>query len=92
MGLLRGPADGERPARPHHVLSRVFKDIFPRYKTMRGSYVERKAGWDCHGLPVEIEVEQKLGITKRRRSSATASRSSTKCRESVFEYLEEWNG
>ena len=46
----------------HHVLARVFKDIYPRFKTMRGYYVERKGGWDCHGLPVEIAVEQKLGI------------------------------
>ena len=51
-------------ARPgvHHVLSRVFKDLFPRYKTMRGYRVPRKAGWDTHGLPVELEVERELGL------------------------------
>ena len=66
MGLLRGPADGQRAARrAHHVLSRVFKDIFPRFKTMRGHLVERKGGWDCHGLPVEIAVEKQLGITSK---------------------------
>lgn len=43
------------------MLARVFKDIYPRYKTMQGHYVERKGGWDCHGLPVEITVEQELG-------------------------------
>ena len=50
------------PPGTHHVLSRVFKDIFPRYRTMRGHYVERKGGWDCHGLPVELAVEAELGI------------------------------
>src|SRR3979490_2316673 len=55
------PASGRR--RAHPVLSRVFKDIFPRYKTMCGYSVERKGGWDCHGLPVEIEVEKQLGFT-----------------------------
>ena len=47
------------------MLARVFKDIFPRYQTMRGHYVERKGGWDCHGLPVEIAVEQKLGFNSK---------------------------
>ena len=59
----RRPPTG-RPA-SHHVLSRVFKDIFPRYKTMCGFYVERKGGWDCHGLPVELAVEAELGITSK---------------------------
>jgi len=50
--------------RPHfgHLLPRIYKDLFPRYKTMRGYFVPRKAGWDCHGLPVELEVERELGI------------------------------
>ena len=47
----------------HHALSRAFKDLIPRYKTMQGYRVERKAGWDTHGLPVEIEVEKRLGFT-----------------------------
>ena len=65
LRLLRGPADRQRPPGAHHVLARVFKDIFPRYKTMRGHYVERKGGWDCHGLPVEIAVEKELGSTRK---------------------------
>ena len=47
----------------HHVEARVFKDVFPRFKTMQGCHVVRKAGWDCHGLPVEIAVEKELGFT-----------------------------
>src|ERR1700712_5049554 len=54
------PANGRPGA--HHVLARVFKDIYPRYRTMTGYRVPRKAGWDCHGLPVELEVETQLGI------------------------------
>src|SRR3954469_18472879 len=58
------PTENGRPG-AHHVLARVFKDIFPRYRTMRGYSVERKGGWDCHGLPVEIAVEQQLGINTK---------------------------
>ena len=60
--FYEGPPTANGRPGAHHVLARVFKDIFPRYKTMRGHYVERKGGWDCHGLPVEIAVEQKLGF------------------------------
>ena len=66
--FYEGPPTANGPPGSHHVLSRVFKDIYPRFQTMRGYRVERKGGWDCHGLPVEIAVEQKLGITTRRRS------------------------
>ena len=66
------PGSSTRGRRPptacpgsHHVLARVFKDIFPRFQTMRGKYVERKGGWDCHGLPVEIAVEKELGISTK---------------------------
>ena len=55
--FYEGPPTANGPPGSHHVLSRVFKDIYPRYKTMRGYRVERKGGWDCHGLPVEIAVE-----------------------------------
>src|SRR5262245_16107348 len=54
------PTANGRPG-SHHVLSRVFKDIYPRYRTMTGHLVPRKAGWDCHGLPVELEIEKELG-------------------------------
>src|SRR5215211_4696119 len=60
--FYEGPPTANGRPGSHHVLARVFKDIFPRFQTMRGRYVERKGGWDCHGLPVEIAVEQKLGF------------------------------
>src|SRR5919199_2357460 len=63
--FYEGPPTANGPPGAHHVLSRVFKDIFPRYKTMRGHHVERKGGWDCHGLPVEIAVERQLGFTQK---------------------------
>ena len=85
------PTANGRPA-VHHVLSRVFKDVFPRYKTMRGHYVERKGGWDCHGLPVEIAVEQELGITSKAEIEAYGiAEFNAKCRASVFTFLEDWD-
>ena len=63
--FYEGPPTANGRPGSHHVLSRVFKDIFPRYQTMRGKLVERRGGWDCHGLPVEIAVEQQLGITSK---------------------------
>ena len=75
------------------MLSRVFKDIYPRFQTMRGRYVERKGGWDCHGLPVEIAVEQKLGITSKAQieQEVGIERFNAECRASVFTFLEDWN-
>jgi isoleucyl-tRNA synthetase len=85
------PTANGRPG-SHHVLARVFKDIYPRYKTMRGYYVERKGGWDCHGLPVEIAVQQQLGIdNKHEIEEYGIAEFNQKCRESVFEFLEDWN-
>ena len=80
--------------RPHsgHVLSRVFKDIYPRYRTMTGHRVPRKAGWDCHGLPVELEVEKELGISSKAEIEEYGiAEFNARCRESVFRYVEEWN-
>ena len=74
------------------MLSRVFKDIYPRFQTMRGHLVERKGGWDCHGLPVEIAVEQELGIAhKAEIEEYGIAEFNAKCRESVFAYLQEWD-
>src|SRR3954447_16493623 len=61
--FYEGPPTVNGPPGAHHVLARVFKDIFPRYQTMLGRYVERKGGFDCHGLPVEIAVEKEIGST-----------------------------
>ncbi len=75
----------------HHVLARAYKDLYCRYKTMRGFLVERKAGWDTHGLPVEIEVEKALGISgKQDIERYGVERFNQRCRESVFEYIDEW--
>ncbi|MCS7002030.1 MAG: class I tRNA ligase family protein, partial [Dehalococcoidia bacterium] len=64
--FYEGPPTANGRPGIHHVLARVFKDLFPRYKTMRGYYCERKGGWDTHGLPVELEVEKALGLTSKR--------------------------
>src|SRR3954451_18790647 len=63
--FYEGPPTANGRLGAHHVLARVFKDIYPRFKTMQGFRVDRKAGWDCHGLPVEIAVEQKLGLESK---------------------------
>src|SRR4051794_2095058 len=90
--FYEGPPTANGRPGAHHVLARVFKDIYPRFKTMRGHYVERKGGWDCHGLPVEIAVEQQLGIsTKDEIEAFGIAEFNQRCRESVFEYLEDWN-
>ncbi len=79
--------------KPHigHIITRVVKDIIPRYKTMKGYYVLRKAGWDTHGLPVELEVEKTLGISgKPEIEKYGVEPFIKKCKESVFKYEEEW--
>jgi len=87
-----GPPTANGPPGVHHVLSRAFKDIFPRFRTMRGYYVERRGGWDTHGLPVEIAVEKKLGIkSKAEIEEYGIAAFNAQCRESVFAFLEEWN-
>jgi len=87
-----GPPTANGPPGSHHVLSRVFKDIYPRFQTMRGYLVNRKGGWDCHGLPVEIAVEAKLGIkSKAEIEQYGIGRFNEECRESVFAFLEEWD-
>ncbi|MGA8745638.1 MAG: isoleucine--tRNA ligase [Solirubrobacterales bacterium] len=90
--FYEGPPTANGRPGSHHVLSRVFKDVYPRYKTMRGYRVPRKAGWDCHGLPVELEVEKQLGIaSKQEIEEYGIDRFNERCRASVFEYVEEWN-
>ena len=79
--------------KPHigHILTRVMKDIIPRYKTMKGFYVRRKAGWDTHGLPVELEVEKQLGIDgKQEIEKYGIEPFIKKCKESVWKYKHEW--
>src|SRR5436189_651378 len=90
--FYEGPPTANGRPGSHHVLSRVFKDIYPRYRTMRGYRVPRKAGWDCHGLPVELEVERELGISSKAEIEAYGiAEFNERCRESVFRYVEDWN-
>jgi isoleucyl-tRNA synthetase len=90
--FYEGPPTANGRPGSHHVLARVFKDVYPRYKTMCGYRVPRKAGWDCHGLPVELEVEKQLGIaSKQEIEEFGIAEFNRRCRESVFEYVEEWN-
>jgi isoleucyl-tRNA synthetase len=90
--FYEGPPTANGRPGSHHVLSRAFKDIFPRFKTMRGYAVERKGGWDCHGLPVEIAVEQQLGLHNKHEIEAYGiAEFNARCRESVFTFLEDWD-
>ena len=83
--FYEGPPTANGRPGSHHVLSRVFKDIYPRYQTMRGYRVPRKAGWDCHGLPVELEVEKELGISSKQEIEEYGiAEFNQRCRESVF--------
>jgi isoleucyl-tRNA synthetase len=90
--FYEGPPTANGQPGSHHVLSRVFKDIYPRYRTMRGYQVPRKGGWDCHGLPVELEVERELGISSKAEIEAYGiAEFNRRCRDSVFRYVSDWN-
>ena len=87
-----GPPTANGTPGAHHVEARVFKDIFPRYRTMKGYHVPRKAGWDCHGLPVELAVEKELGFTgKGDIERFGIAEFNAKCRESVLRHVDEFN-
>jgi isoleucyl-tRNA synthetase len=89
--MYEGPPTANGRPGVHHVLARVFKDIYPRYKTMRGFSAPRKAGWDCHGLPVELEVEKELGLSSKRDIEAFGiEKFNARCRESVLRYVSDW--
>lgn len=89
--FYEGPPTANGKPGVHHVLARAFKDVFPRYKIMRGYHVIRRGGWDTHGLPVEIEVEKKLGFTNKQQiEDYGIDRFNQLCRESAFSYIQEW--
>ncbi|MFC1908682.1 isoleucine--tRNA ligase [Chloroflexota bacterium] len=89
--LYEGPPTANGSPGIHHVLARVFKDVIPRYKAMKGYYTPRNAGWDTHGLPVELEVEKELGFSgKMQIEEYGIDRFNARCKESVFRYLKEW--
>ena len=89
--MFEGPPTANGLPGIHHVIGRVYKDMFPRYKTMRGYWVDRRGGWDTHGLPVEIEVEKKLGFTNKGQIEAYGiDKFNEHCKESAFTYIQEW--
>src|SRR5512136_2922036 len=86
--LYDGPPTANASPGVHHVLARVFKDVMPRYKTMKGFRVPRKAGWDTHGLPVELSIEKKLGFKSKDDIEKYGVEAFNKlCRDSVFSYV-----
>lgn len=96
--FFEGPPTANGKPGFHHIIARAFKDLIPRYKTMNGFRVERKAGWDTHGLPVELQVEKELGISGKNQIEnivegnkiASIKKFNELCRESVWKYKEEW--
>ena len=95
--FFEGPPSANGLPGVHHVLARAIKDIFPRYKTMKGYQVKRKAGWDTHGLPIELGVEKELGITKEDIGNPDSHRGisvedyNAACRKAVMRYTDVWN-
>ena len=89
--FYEGPPTANGKPGVHHVLARAFKDMFPRYKIMRGYHVSRRGGWDTHGLPVEVEVEKKLGFTNKQQiEDYGIDKFNELCRNSVFTYIQDW--
>ncbi|MEA2567351.1 MAG: isoleucyl-tRNA synthetase [Actinomycetota bacterium] len=89
--FYEGPPTANGRPGVHHVEARIFKDIFPRFHAMRGRYVHRKAGWDCHGLPVELQIEKELGFHRKAQIEEYGiERFNALCRESVLRYVADW--
>jgi isoleucyl-tRNA synthetase len=90
--FYEGPPTANGRPGLHHVWARVFKDLYPRFQTMRGRSVPRKGGWDCHGLPVELEVEKELGLHSKHEIEAYGvAEFNQHCRDSVQRYVEDWS-
>ena len=90
--FYEGPPSANGMPGIHHVMARTIKDIFCRYKTQKGYQVFRKAGWDTHGLPVELGVEKELGITKDDiGKSITVEKYNAACKKAVMRYTDVWN-
>ncbi len=89
--FYEGPPTANGKPGVHHVEARTFKDLYPRFKTMTGHLVRRKGGWDCHGLPVELEIEREIGTTGKRDIEEFGIEAFNRlCRESVTRYVDEW--
>ena len=90
--FYEGPPSANGMPGIHHVMARTIKDIFPRYKTMKGYQVKRKAGWDTHGLPIELGVEKELGITKEDiGKKISVEEYNAACKKAVMRYTDVWN-
>ncbi|MGB5386814.1 MAG: class I tRNA ligase family protein, partial [Eudoraea sp.] len=90
--FYEGPPSANGMPGIHHVISRTIKDLFPRYKTMKGFQVKRKAGWDTHGLPIELGVEKELGITKEDIGvKISVEEYNEACKKAVMRYTDAWN-
>jgi len=92
FSFLEGPPTANAPPALHHLEVRTYKDIINKFSYMRGFNVPRKAGWDCHGLPVEVQIEKKLGLNSKKDITKFGEEKFIKeCRESVFSYIQAWN-
>lgn len=92
FSFLEGPPTANAPPALHHLEVRTFKDIINKFRYMQGFNVPRKAGWDCHGLPVEVQIEKKLKLNSKKDILKYGEAKFIKdCRESVFSFIEEWN-
>jgi isoleucyl-tRNA synthetase len=90
--FFEGPPSANGTPGIHHVMARALKDIFCRYKTLQGFQVKRKGGWDTHGLPVELQVEKELGITKEDiGKKISVEEYNQKCKETVMRFKHEWD-
>ena len=89
--FFEGPPTANAKPALHHLEARAFKDVIPRYKTMQGFHVARQGGWDTHGLPVELQIEKKLGLTSKKDiETYGVEKFNRECKESVFEYIKDW--
>ncbi len=89
--FFEGPPTANAKPALHHLEARAFKDVIPRYKTMQGFHVRRQGGWDTHGLPVELQIEKKLGLnSKKAIEEYGIEKFNRECRESVFQYIKDW--
>ena len=92
FSFLEGPPTANAPPGLHHLEVRTFKDVINRFRYMQGYNVPRKAGWDCHGLPVEVQIEKKLKLNSKKDILKFGEENFIKeCRESVFSYIQAWN-
>ncbi|HEY0979805.1 MAG TPA: class I tRNA ligase family protein [Candidatus Paceibacterota bacterium] len=89
--FFEGPPTANAKPALHHLEARAFKDVIPRYKTMQGYHVPRRAGWDTHGLPVELQIEKKLGFTSKKDiENFGIAEFNKECKDSVFTYIKDW--